>query len=303
MPNRSSPDSQAAATPTTERTTEHGLQAVRLRSADGAEALVGLHGAHVLSWRPAPVGTGAAQEQLYLSPRSGFAAGQAIRGGVPVIFPQFSNRGPLQRHGFVRNLPWQLAHAGADGDAAVACLRLTDDASTQAAWPHAFQLELLLRVSGDALDMTLHVRNTGTTPLSFSAALHTYLQVARIDQVVLEGLESRDYLDSVTGQHRTQDATGLRIAGEVDRIYFDAPAPLQLREHGGTAPRLLQLRQSGFEDVVVWNPGAEKCAALADMPAEGFQQMVCIEAARIARPVTLVPGGDWRGTQQLRVVG
>lgn len=291
MPSRSLPDSGASATPTTAQ----GLQAVRLRAADGAEALVSLHGAHVLSWKPA-----GGPEQLYLSPRSGFAAGQAIRGGVPVVFPQFASRGPYPKHGFARNLPWQLVHAGADGEGAVATLRLVDDATTRATWPHGFMLELLLRVQGDALDMALHVRNTGTTPWSFSAALHTYLQVAQLGAVVVQGLESHAYLDTVVDRQQPPEGAGLRIVGEVDRIYFDVPVPLQLREGEGAQARVLQVRQSGFEDVVVWNPGAEKCAALPDMPPEGYRQMVCIEAARIGRPVTLAPGGDWRGTQQLQ---
>ena len=75
-----------------------GLDAVELRAPDGARATVLLHGGHVVSWVPA-----GADEQLYLSPKSSFAPGSAIRGGVPVIFPQFNTRGPLQRHGFARN--------------------------------------------------------------------------------------------------------------------------------------------------------------------------------------------------------
>ncbi|MCB2000494.1 MAG: D-hexose-6-phosphate mutarotase, partial [Rhodoferax sp.] len=82
----------------------HGTPALALQAADGARVLVTLHGGHVVSWVPA----GGHGEQLYLSPRSGFGQRQAIRGGVPVVFPQFSDRGPLPRHGFVRNRAWQL---------------------------------------------------------------------------------------------------------------------------------------------------------------------------------------------------
>ncbi|MCH5754687.1 hypothetical protein MMA59_22970, partial [Salmonella enterica] len=64
---------------------------IRLTAPDGATATMSLNGGHLLSWQPA-----GAPEQLYLSPRSEYASGKkAIRGGVPVIFPQFSDRGPL----------------------------------------------------------------------------------------------------------------------------------------------------------------------------------------------------------------
>ena len=68
-----------------------GLEKVVLRSRDGALAEVYLHGAHVTSWRPA----GTREERLFLSERSEFRGGAAIRGGIPVIFPQFAAEGPL----------------------------------------------------------------------------------------------------------------------------------------------------------------------------------------------------------------
>src|SRR5215813_8981780 len=52
-----------------------------------AEAHVYLHGAHVTHYRPADH-----HALLFLSERSHFAEGRAIRGGVPVIFPWFGAR-------------------------------------------------------------------------------------------------------------------------------------------------------------------------------------------------------------------
>ena len=82
-------------------TTVLGQPAMHLRAPDGAQATVLLHGAHTVSWIPA-----GDQERLYLSPLAVAGPGQSVRGGVPVIFPQFNAQGPLPRHGFARDRAW-----------------------------------------------------------------------------------------------------------------------------------------------------------------------------------------------------
>jgi hypothetical protein len=70
---------------------------------DGARAEIYPHGTHVTSWVPA-----GGSERLFLSPASEFRPGAPIRGGVPVVFPQFSGLGSLPKHGFVRLLSWEM---------------------------------------------------------------------------------------------------------------------------------------------------------------------------------------------------
>lgn len=277
----------------------HGTAALALQAADGARAVVTLHGGHVVSWLPA----GGHAEQLYLSPKSDFADGQAIRGGVPVVFPQFSDRGPLPRHGFVRNRAWQLLRCGDDAEgAATAVLGVADDAATRALWPHAFALELRLRLSGLQLEMALHCANTGPVPLRFAAALHTYLRIPDSAQARIAGLAGCQYHDAVDGRDQTQHESWLRIPGEIDRVYFAVDGGVALSVDGDAAARTLQVEHAGFADIVVWNPGPERCALLSDMPADGYRTMVCIESARIAQPVELAPGHAWSGMQRLRLL-
>src|SRR5690348_15460491 len=115
--------------------------ALRLAATDGAEAVVLLHGGHVISWKPA-----GAREQLYLSPRAVGGDGQAVRGGVPIIFPQFDRRGPeapLPRHGFARTRRFQLSEQASNAPGR-ATLVLRDDELTRATWPRRFELALTL---------------------------------------------------------------------------------------------------------------------------------------------------------------
>lgn len=269
-----------------------GQPAVRLRAPSGAQATILLHGAHVVSWIPA-----GQEEQLYLSPTTKYGDGAAVRGGVPVIFPQFNQQGPLPKHGFVRNRAWQLQTAEVRGEHAFAVLTLSDDEATRAIWPHAFTLELTVSVDAQRLEMELAVLNTGDSAFEFQAALHTYLGCGDVRRVQLEGLLDQNYHDAVLDQPRQQWIDVVTIAQELDRIYWNAPRELTLREAGRR--RLIQ--SQAFEDVVVWNPGPEKCAALPDMPDDDWLQMLCVEAAQIGERVRLGAGEEWVGMQTLVV--
>jgi glucose-6-phosphate 1-epimerase len=218
------------------------------------------------------------------------------------VFPQFSNRGPLANHGFARTSAWQVQHRerGPRGEA-LAVLRLVDDARTRSVWPHAFVLELGVRVSGDTLTLELTCTNTGAAQMPFTCALHSYLRVADVAHVALQGLHGQSYWDKTDGLEKVQDAEVLVIDGEVDRVYAGVQRDLLLRQAPGANGGALRVGQRGFDDVVVWNPGPQRCAMLPDMPAQGYRQMLCVEAARIAEPVSLLAGARWQGMQQLRL--
>ncbi len=79
------------------------------------------------------------------------------------------------------------------------------------------------------------------------------------------------------------------------RVYWDAPRQVRVVE----PQRTTVVGAEGFPDVVVWNPGAAKGAALADMEPDGHRRMVCVEAVVLSRPVLLDPGQSWSGRQIL----
>jgi len=270
-----------------------GLPVVPLRSSDGATAQVYLHGAHVTSWRPARDG----DERLVHSERSEFRAGTAIRGGIPVIFPQFAAEGPLPRHGFARMSEWTLDSVSSDRGDAVATLSLRDTPETRAIWNHAFLATLGVRVGGDQLAVTLTVENRGRTPLAFTAALHSYLRVYDAHDATIVGLRGTRHRESgAPGTLVREPGNALRVDGEVDRVYVSVPRTLTLWE----PERSLEIGFEGFPDAVIWNPGADKAAALADMEAGGERRMLCVEAAAVQQPVTVAAAARWSGTQRFR---
>jgi len=262
-----------------------GTPCVRLDQ-DGATALVALHGGQLLSWIPAD-----GRERLFLAERADFAAGAAIRGGVPVIFPQFGERGALLKHGFARALDWSFR--GVAGDAAV--FELHDGPAT-ADWPHAFACRLSIALTGTTLTATLAIENRGDSTFAFTAALHTYLRIDDLARVTLEGLQGCDYEDSANGGtlHR-EDHHALVFDGEIDRIYGDVVAPLTLADG---AHRLI-IEQDGFPDTIVWNPGEHLAARIGDLAPDEYRSFVCVEAGQVLQPAVLMPGQGWHGSQSL----
>jgi glucose-6-phosphate 1-epimerase len=267
-----------------------GQPAVSLRAPDGATAVVLLHGAQVVSWQPAGGG-----ERLFCSERARFGPGASVRGGMPVVFPQFNVRGPLPRHGFVRDRSWRLERAEVGSSDALAVLQLGDEQGTRAVWPHSFGLELTVCVRDDRLDVELAVTNTGDGPFSFMAALHTYLRVAEVEACRLTGLAGRRFEDFTAGTTHVDEAEAVRIDRETDRIYFDVDVPLLLEE----PQRRLRIGSANFPDVVVWNPWETKAAAMADLAPADFRRFLCVEAAVIGRPIELAAGEHWWGRQSL----
>lgn len=261
---------------------------------DGARCRICENGGHIASWVPA-----GGQEQFFLSPLSSFDPGASIRGGVPVIFPQFNAWGPYARHGFARRQPWTFLgeETGEDGRMRVR-FELRESAATLAEWPFAFRCVLTAVLGGRELVVGLRIENRGEQAFSFSAALHSYFSVENIAGASLSGLRGARYQDWAEGSdraERVQLEDELGFDGEVDRIFFGSPRQVALRE----GRRRLVIAQEGFSDTVVWNPGSEKGQALSDLEPGGWRKFVCVEAALIYPPVTLMPGGDWSGSQVL----
>jgi len=279
-----------------------------LLSCGDSQAAIAHQGAQVLSWRDAR-----GRERLYLSPQTGGAPrgasigvtslAPAIRGGIPVCFPQFSGRGSLPKHGFARAVLWTADKVSGDtfpAQSSTASFTLRDDACTRAIWPESFSAQLSVLLAPERLSVTLTLTNHGDSPWSFSGALHTYLRVRDIMQTALAGLQDTRYQDATAANvEMLERAPLLTVSGELDRVYLSPPKSLQLLEDGQAS---LRIEQTGFEDTVVWNPGPALAQNFKDFPDEDWRHMLCVEAACAGRPVVIQPGASWIGSQVLTML-
>ena len=269
---------------------------VQLQSADGARIAVSLFGGQLCSWQT-PEGI----ERLFVSSHAHWDSQQAIRGGVPIIFPQFGADGTGPRHGFARTLPWTLLTSfiekGDDNSEAVIRLGLSDSVASRRFSAAEFSLALELRFSGQNLCMSLDIDNTGATPFPFNAALHTYLRTD-VTTASIHGMQHMTYRDATDADANKIDSQPVIVIDrEIDRLYQQAATPLTLRSDVG----IIALSQSGFTDTVVWNPWIEKTRTLVDCAPSDYLEFVCIEAALAHRAQLLEPGQRWSGSQQLCV--
>lgn len=259
---------------------------VSLTGPDGAELTVCEYGGHVLGWTPA-----GGVPRLWLSPTAVCGGGKAIRGGIPVIWPQFSGRGSLPKHGFARDREWSASSSFSDGEGITWEAAFSDSEETRALYPHRFEVRLTARAHGDRLDTTLTVTNRGGAPLSFTGALHTYLVVADPEAVIrgLDGLVGED-----NGTGRPVPLTGEPAAlEERDVAISGASGPLVL--HDAVLGDLM-ITADGFPDRVVWNPGPRH--TLSDVPKSGERHFVCIEPAAL-EAIVVNSTEVWNGRQTL----
>eukprot|EP00698_Gefionella_okellyi_P006189 TRINITY_DN15603_c0_g1_i1.p1 TRINITY_DN15603_c0_g1~~TRINITY_DN15603_c0_g1_i1.p1 ORF type:complete len:321 (+),score=55.55 TRINITY_DN15603_c0_g1_i1:66-965(+) len=254
-----------------------------------------LHGATVVSW------VCAGTERIFVSQKAFYEPPKAVRGGIPICFPQFGP-GALPQHGFARNKPWKIASTMLDTDAASVCVELANDADTEKVWPHSFTVRLTVSLdSEDHLDMRFVVHNTGNTEFTFTGALHTYFRITDALQSAVYGLHNLQYVDKTDGlKTKVQHLEQVRIEAETDRVYMLAPNSGVALSDDVQRTRLI-VDKTGFPDVVVWNPFAEKVKSIADMGQDEWTQFVCVEVAAASSPQPVAPGQSWHGSQTLQI--
>lgn len=273
----------------------NGMQKLKLIHEEGNTAEIYLNGAHVTSWRSA------GEEILFLSEKSRFSDGKPIRGGIPLIFPQFGP-GSLPQHGFARSSLWEIASTRvAESGEVEVVLALNDSDATREVWGHAFSAEFVVSVT-EGLRTELRVMNSDTEAFEFTAALHTYFALSDIGSAHIAGLKDFNYLDSLTGRQKLKESgEKVKFEGEVDRIYLSTPNEVSVVDEA--KGRRIRIQKTGFPDAVVWNPWVDKARRMEDFGDEEYQGMVCVEAGAVASPVRLEPGGTWHGTQTLTAGG
>lgn len=286
----------------------NGMDTVVICSADNQHKVqVYLFGATIVSW------ISNNQEQLYVSPNAVYDNCKAIRGGIPIVFPQFSQPDlSLPQHGFARTSLWTHKDelSMLDSDCAEIILELTDNAITTCWWNYQFKLQYKISVTEKSLSCTLVIHNTGNVSFHCQSLLHTYIRVGDIHGVKIAGFQNRRYIDkmnsSVVNEIGTADVIDM-IDCEVDRIILPPTSPtIVITKEDATSVCLYHtavVNDTEMEhDVVFWNPWITKASALVDLGEGEFKNFVCIEPGIVSNAVVLEADGVMHLNQVLTVV-
>ncbi len=251
---------------------------------DWSTAEIYLHGAQVTDF--AKKGE---PSLLFTSQFSRFAAGQPIRGGIPVVFPWFGPREGEPMHGFARLAEWELHEAIAVPEGGVSLRFSLPPTAESGFWP-PFSANYIVTIT-DKLALELIVTNAAPDhPFNFEACLHTYFAVGDIDAISITGLKGVTYMDKVEDfTPKTETAEAIKFASEVDRVYLDTTGPVDILDP--KLGRRIRVETAGAASTVVWNPWTGKSQQMPDFGNEEYKQMVCVESGNVAKnKVLLAPG-------------
>ena len=258
-----------------------------------SSAEIYLHGAQVTHFKKNGEPT-----LLFLSQCSRFAAGQPIRGGIPIIFPWFGKpTDKPNQHGFARIQDWDLRELAVTPDGSVSVRLQMAECADSSEYPSC-AVDYLVTVSA-TLTVELVVLNKSAREFVFENCLHTYFTVGDIGAVSITGLKGVDYLDQTKAFARQIESNdAIRIASEVDRAYLGTPRTVEIQD--ASLRRTIRIEKQGSASTVVWNPWIAKSKAMPDFGDEEYQQMICVETGNVdSDRLTLKPGAVSRLNMKL----
>lgn len=303
---------------------------LRITSPNGkSQCDVHLHGAHLTSYRCTSPNSSETlnDEVIFVSEKAIFATDKAIRGGVPICFPQFSDKGPLSMsHGFARNVLWEVVDQKIGSLESVGTLKMiksgayrgqNKDIAKMMADYDGLDVFLIVSLTDNHLDMSLKVVDATNGQSanwdvisSFTFAFHNYFRIGDIRKAHIDGVHNNhhhvQYVDKINKSATIiAPSEPIVISEEVDRVYLDMLDDIRsviVDESGDShTTREIHIDQQAntAQNVVVWNLWQEKCKKMADMKPEDYEKFVCVEVGQIQTPIKLEKGGEFVATQRI----
>lgn len=263
---------------------------------DQTSCTIHLFGATLISW----ICEG--DELIFVSSKAKFDNKSAIRGGVPIVFPNFGPWSQGPQHGFARISRWLVEQFPQKDDCGnvSAVLSLEDSEETRAMWNnHRFKVTLTVTLSRRLLKMRLLVLNKGDSTMSFTCLLHTYFRLPDVSLASVSNLRGLSYIDKARKSEAfIEKHDPLRIDGFIDSIYQNTPN--QHTISGLASGKTVNLEKVNLPDTVIWNPW-EKALHMDDL-GDDYMHMICVEAGNVSTAIELQPKITFEASQTLSII-
>lgn len=237
------------------------------------KAKVSLYGGQVLSWQPY-----GEKEVFWLSKKTAYQQGKAIRGGIPLCWPWFGvhpndNDNKSGNHGFAREQLWQLDTLDISEQGVEVCLSWSGENMSDL-WPFACELKQVL-FFGQSFKQTLQMKNLSDNDAYYAGALHSYFCVSSPKNIKVAALEPASFDDKLTGQLCKPQSLE-HGTGPIDRIYHTSNV---MNIVDSQFQRTIEIKAKNTKQWVFWNPGVELANNMVDIHNNGEQEFICLEPA------------------------
>jgi glucose-6-phosphate 1-epimerase len=271
-----------------------GLIKAVLDFAEYATMEIHLQGAHLTRWVDIQ-----GHDNIFNSATAIYQAGVPIRGGNPIIFPQFGP-GEICQHGFARNSVWRVIGSEITAAAATISLELKSEditANYREQWPHDFVLTVVISL-GESLTTQIKVHNPNNYPLPFTLGFHTYLAVDNINTVEINGLSGLEYMDNLRNRAIfREEREFVTISEFIDCCYQAIPATISINDK--SSGRTIVMNSKNCHDAFVWNPWIEASKKLSDLEPEAYQKFICVEPGNMKTAILLEPKQEFITVQEI----
>jgi len=231
--------------------------------------------------------------------------GLAIRGGVPICWPQFGTFENAAdscklKHGFVRTREWTVMCQSEDSVSLV----LKSDEETRKSWAKDFEFVYTVSLGSKSVRMEMEVRNDDKGPLEFTGCLHSYWRCDSSEKCAVQGLKGTKFDTGIGNSFRgdaveDRDSVPFVDAKETQLMYGDAGDAVTLIEDG---KRRLRLTKSNLPDWVLWNTGAENGSGIKDLKEGEYKKYVCVEPGFASSPIKVAPGNTFIASHEARLL-
>uniref|UniRef100_A0A7R9WVA2 glucose-6-phosphate 1-epimerase n=1 Tax=Craspedostauros australis TaxID=1486917 RepID=A0A7R9WVA2_9STRA len=289
-------------------------------SKSGSQCKIHSYGATVISFKAGAEG----RECLFLSRDAKMDGSKAIRGGIPLVFPQFGQPDKsMPQHGFLRRNTWTQLQAFDDDEAAGVSYQLALKSVQEARggiWAEDTAFDCVctydIKITPTKMITTLSFENTGDKAFEFQTLQHTYFHVddhAAYDptKCFVKGLEGYNLVDKIdsanTGKICGSDSVVLDAL--TDRVY-EPPSgtnKVDVAVGVGGSAGTVKMVATGTVDgkevpvsCVVWNPFKDNAASMSDFGDDQYVDMICVEPGILGSP-TLEPGKVAKLCQEIEV--